>query len=262
METTLNSMENKLRDLNEFLPMMDQRRVLINTGGSILKVLFGNTTVMDLDDLHTSTDVMQRKEDAIVHSLNHQVTYLKQSDGTIRFNYQAIANLSTTFKGSALKAQEGFQEVASKPTRNNKQIEAAAVIQQLEFALTQFESSNDEFVDAMQYIHLGRTPLNLVSPTMLRELLKNVKLVLPEGYELSTGLRPNNVYFYYEVIQAIMLADVHSFKLALNVPLKTVNRPYELNKMVVLPTHILNSTMLNLRLGMTLLVLICCSTLT
>jgi hypothetical protein len=29
---------------------------------------------------------------------------------------------------------------------------------------------------------------------MLRELLKNLILVLPEGYELIAGLRPNNVY--------------------------------------------------------------------
>jgi hypothetical protein len=48
---------------------------------------------------------MQRKEDAIVHSLNQHVTYLKQLDGTVRFNYQAIANLSTTLKEIALKTR-------------------------------------------------------------------------------------------------------------------------------------------------------------
>jgi hypothetical protein len=62
-------------------------------------------------------------------------------------------------------------------------------------------------VDAMQYFNLGRTPLNLFGPTTLRELLKNVTLILPENYELIAGFRPNNVYLYYEVIQAIMLAD-------------------------------------------------------
>ena len=54
----------------------------------------------------------------------------------------------------------------------------------------------------------------------LRELLRNVILTLPEGLELIVGLRPNNMYLYYEVVEAIMLADVHSFKLVLNVPLK------------------------------------------
>ena len=53
----------------------------------------------------------------------------------------------------------------------------------------------------------------------LRELL-NVTLTLPEGLELIVGLRSNDVCLYYEVNEAIMLADVYSFGLVLNVPLK------------------------------------------
>ena len=41
---------------------------------------------MDLAELHDAIDVMQRKEDTIVHSLNQQVTYLKQLDDTVKFN--------------------------------------------------------------------------------------------------------------------------------------------------------------------------------
>jgi hypothetical protein len=51
------------------------------------------------------------------------------------------------------------------------------------------------------------------------------------------------------VIQAIMLADVHSFKLVLNVPLKSMNRQYTLYKMVVLPTHISNNTYVQFEIG-------------
>ena len=238
LETILASMENKLRDLRDFLPKVDRRRGLINAGGSILNVLFGTATVMDLAELHDVIDVMQRKEDTIVHSLNQQVTYFKQLDDTVKFNYQAIVNLSTTLKGIALKAQEGFQEVSARLSRNSQLIEAATVIRQLEFALTQLEVNIDELIDAMQYVHLGRIPMNLVSPTTLKELLRNVTLTSPEGFELVFGLHLNSVYLYYEVIEAIMLADVNSFKLVLRVPLKTVNRQYELYKMVVLPTRI------------------------
>ena len=58
----------------------------------------------------------------------------------------------------------------------------------------------DELIDAMHYVHLGRTPLNLAGPPTLRELLKNVTLALTEGLELYVGLCPNNLYLYYEVI--------------------------------------------------------------
>jgi hypothetical protein len=67
------------------------------------------------------------------------VTRLKHVFGTVRFIYQVICNLSTTLKGIALKAEEGFKEVASSLTRNNRVIEATAVIQRLDFALTQLE---------------------------------------------------------------------------------------------------------------------------
>jgi hypothetical protein len=50
------------------------------------------------------------------------------------------------------------------------------------------------------------------------------------------------MYLYYEVIQAAVLADMHSFKLVLNVPLKTVNSQYELCEMVVVPARIFKNT--------------------
>jgi hypothetical protein len=115
-------------------------------------------------------------------------------------------------------------------------------MREIEFALTQLELSIDEFIDAMQYVLIGRVPVNLISPVMLQEMLKNVSLVLPDGLELIIVLSPNQVYMQYAVIQTATLADTHSFKLVLNVPLKTVGRQFELYKMVVLPTRILNNT--------------------
>jgi len=55
---------------------------------------------------------------------------------------------------------------------------------------------------------------------MLCEILKNVTLCFPEGHELVAGVRSNNMYLYYEIIEAMMFADVHIFTHILNVPLK------------------------------------------
>ena len=113
------------------------------------------------------------------------------------------------FKGTALKAQDGFQEVSSRLTINSSLIEAAAVIWQLEFAL----SLRLVLMNSLMQCNM----FTMIKPATLRELLKNVTLVLPEGCELIVGFCPNNVYLYYEVIQATLLADVHSFKLVLNI---------------------------------------------
>jgi hypothetical protein len=80
LKKALNCLEGKLRSLKEFLSRADRRRVSINTGGSALKWLFGIATVMDLDGLHYTVDALHRKEEAIVHSLDQQVTYLKQME--------------------------------------------------------------------------------------------------------------------------------------------------------------------------------------
>ena len=50
------------------------------------------------------------------------------------------------------------------------------------------------------------------------------------------------MYSYYDMIQAMVLADVHSFKLLLNVPLKTVNKHFELYEIVEFPTQLFKNT--------------------
>ena len=70
----------------------------------------------------------------------------------------------------------------------------------------------------------------------LENKLRDLKAFLPmvDRRRGLNWLPPNNLYLYYEVIQAIVLAYVHTLKLVLNVPLKTVNRQHELYKMAVL----------------------------
>jgi hypothetical protein len=46
---------------------------------------------------------------------------------------------------------------------------------------------------------------------------------------------------YYEMIQAAMLADLHSYKLLMIVPLKTMNVQFTLCRMAVLPVRLFNN---------------------
>ena len=54
----------------------------------------------------------------------------------------------------------------------------------------------------------GKILLNVISPHMLCEILKNVTLCFLEGHELVAGVRSNNMYLHYEIIEAMMFADV------------------------------------------------------
>jgi hypothetical protein len=114
VEMALHSIAEKLASVRRFLPRNSRKRGLFNIGGSILKSLFGTVTVLDLDGLHVTIDELHKKQDVVTHSLDRQVTYFKQLDDTVKFDHQAIINLSSTIRDFAQKTQETFQEVASK----------------------------------------------------------------------------------------------------------------------------------------------------
>jgi hypothetical protein len=91
---------------------------------------------------------------------------------------------------------------------------------------------------------------------MLREMLKNVTLALPGGYDLIAGLHPNNVLMYYEVIQTVMLANLHGFKLVMNVPLNSMNKIFFCTEWLFYPRVFQIILLFNLRLKKIILELI------
>ena len=48
---------------------------------------------------------------------------------------------------------------------------------------------------------------------MLLNMLKNVSLQLPDGYELIAGIREENVHLYYEPVKVSIAATAHGIKL-------------------------------------------------
>ena len=91
------------------------------------------------------------------------------------------------------------------------------VIRQLQFALLQLTHQLSKLMDAIQCILLGKLHVNILNPTTLHDILRNVSLHLPEGYELVAGTRAENVHFYYELVKVAVIGDAHCIKLILNV---------------------------------------------
>jgi hypothetical protein len=170
------------------------------------------------------------------------VFYFRQIDGAVKFSYQAIANLSATLKDKALGTQEGFQEMSSKMELASHYKEEATAIRALKLELLQLELSIEQLLEAMQYVMISKSQVNLVNPVMLQKILRSVSLILPEDYELIVGNGLNLMYWYYDIIQATILAELHGFKLILNIPIKSVNTHYGLYQVVALSARIVNRT--------------------
>jgi len=54
--------------------------------GSMLKWVFFTAILVDVEELHRTVDKMHRTEGDIIHSVNHQMKYVKALDSAVKFN--------------------------------------------------------------------------------------------------------------------------------------------------------------------------------
>jgi hypothetical protein len=76
-EYVLQKLEEEINAFREMLPRLDKRCAVLSAAGSMLKWAFVTATLLDVEELHKTVDKMHRTEGDIIHSVNHQITYLK-----------------------------------------------------------------------------------------------------------------------------------------------------------------------------------------
>jgi len=123
-----------------------------------------------------------------------------------------------------------------------EQRELFTIICQLELSILQLTQRHDELTNALHYVVMGSLPANLINPTTIYNILKNVSFNLPENYELIAGTKGENIHFYYQFVNVAAIANSHYIKIILNVPMKTARRHFVLHRILTLPTIIANET--------------------
>lgn len=78
----------------------------MNAAGSVLKVLFGTATMTDINALHKSVDLLHANEKYIAHSVNDQLTYIRNIQDIVRFDTASIKTLSDKVKNIMLDEQK------------------------------------------------------------------------------------------------------------------------------------------------------------
>ena len=96
----------------------------------------------------------------------------------------------------------------------------------------------NELVASVQYIPLGKLPINIIDQKTAYNILRNLTLQLPERYELIIGNNVENIHEYYHLIEVATVGDIHGIKLIMNIHLKTTNSYFSLYKTTALPTRI------------------------
>ena len=165
----------------------------------MLKALFGTAVVSDVTQIHDLFNKLQSNQQNIVHSIDNQITYIKKLDSDTSENAELIANFSSVIKDNIIRPHDRFQQVTKGFLWLNLTVygrsELFTIIRQLEFSILQLTQRLDELTKAIQYVVVGSLPVNLINPTTLYNILKNVSFHLPDNYELIAGTRVENIHF-------------------------------------------------------------------
>jgi len=182
------------------LPCPDKRRAVLSAVGCILKWVFGTATLVDVEELHRTVDKMHRTEGNIIHSVNHQMTYVRSLDSAVKFNTEAVEPLSERVK------------VIMPHTNNWKNKTDIAIhwlnytlynqsnnftyVRQLEFAILELRTMVKEVLISVDSTMTGKLSMNPIPPVILRNILKNVTSYFPDGYTLCVSLQQNNINLF------------------------------------------------------------------
>jgi hypothetical protein len=239
IENVLLKLEEEITVFRDRLPRLNQRRAVLSAVGSALKWVFGTATLGDIGRLHEAISDMHRTEGEIIHSVNHQMTYLKTLNSAVKFNTGAVETLSEKVKDIMLDSNKWKDETDVAIHWLNytlyNQSNTFTFVRQLEFAILELRANVKEMLDSLDSTMTGKLSMNLISPTVLKSILKNVTSYFPDGYTLCVSMQQDTINLFYEFLDISVFADHHSIKLVLLLPLKTFERHFYLYKLITFP---------------------------
>ena len=205
-------------------------------------MVFCTATLLDVEELHKTVDKMHRTEGDTVHSVTHQMTYLKTLDSAVKFNTEAVETLSEKVKDIMLDSNKWKDDTDIAIHWLNhtlyNQSSIFTYVRQLEFAILELRTLVKDFLISLDSTMTPKLSLNLIPPVMLRNILKNVTSYFLDGYSLCVSLQQNNINFFNEFIDISVLADYHSVKVVKLIPLETFDRHVYLYKLISFPYKI------------------------
>ena len=183
-----------------------------------MKTLFGTPVVSDVHELLEVFNELQSSQTGIINSISKQVKYMKQLDALKGVDSGAKANLSSVIEDVVIHSYDKFREVTRDivwliviiHNHGNSAVRIRSV------AVDPATKRTDGFHKIHTFRRVTSKPPQLnstqLNSTTLYNILRNVSLHLPEGYELLAGTRAENIHLFYEV-QVAVIGEAHCIKL-------------------------------------------------
>jgi exonuclease VII small subunit len=221
-------LHRELENVENLLPQARHKRGLLNFGGHVLNFLFGTATSADLMNLHEVVENIKTRQTTITHSVEHQLTYTKELDESVKQSSQDIATLAKILKiqvSDLSKLNTTIKQLeANISHRLDYMAQISQTIRELEFFSLQLEQEITNFRQGLDVTSTGKLSAALLPPHNLSLLLQQVALKLPTDVALLAGTSLEDMFVYYQVARVHAYATPSEIRLVIRLPLRGTDR--------------------------------------
>jgi hypothetical protein len=215
------------------------KRGLLNVVGYGLKYLFGTADVGDVERLTKVCDELHTFEEKMTHASEQQLTYIRALDEVTKQNAKDIVEVTRTLRDSIrnvsiqlVKTEEGVTHLRE---TFEKHVQFSAAVREIEMAILDVKFSVIQLQEALDVTSKGQLSSVLINPYNLSVILQQVSLQLPAGLSMLTGVTVEDMYVYYAIAAVHAVASPKAIRLFIEIPLKAVDRYFELYQVHSLP---------------------------
>jgi hypothetical protein len=241
LDTNLLSLKKLLftESMTKNLKIGRSKRGLINVLGYGLKYLFGTADARDVKRISATCDELHKFKVKMMHAVEHQMTYIRVLDETVKQNTGDIMELTEVLRDSISNLSLGLNRVEADLLDTQraleKQVRYSTAIREIEAAILELKLKVIQLQEAIDVTSAGQLSSVLIHPYNLSMILQQVSLQLPAGLSMLTGLTVQDMYVYYAIAVVHAVATSQSIRLLVDIPLKANDRYFELYQVHSLP---------------------------
>lgn len=226
--------------LGDMLPVGRSRRGLLNLGGKIIKVIFGNPDADDLQSIHNKLEDLSHQQADSIFLQQELLTLTRTLSRETSRNSDRIRSLATDMVKLMDPLLKRMKVAELQIQRNNLTLQlfmnTSTALTNLRLASIRGLLEIKELVSSIQTVSLsGEIGATLVPPLELSKIVKKVQIALPRGLALVTGTNPLDMYKYYLMSKVHAHSVGHFIRIFIDLPLVSQDHMFKMFQVKVVP---------------------------
>ena len=160
---------------------------------------------------------------------------MEKSDEKINKNRRDLQEFAKVINRTILALDRKVNATLMETLMLTRSLTILTNLQFISDTLKQLEHNMIQFREAIDITATGKLSSYLVPPHLFVNILKRIAYNLPEGISLISSIETNTVFLYYTLVQVHALATKQKLRIMIDIPLKSVDRYFELYRVKELP---------------------------